>query len=126
MFFLRSGFHGLSVSDWLTPGPAALPGPSDLLEEARDAMLAVLGDAGRKKNARLALRIAGARDAHSLWATRPDLMTATSRLLGEAEAHRRLVAASVHFDSLLPGVTGSRRRRAPLTGPRARGPIPQP
>ena len=123
MFSLRSGFYSLSISDWLTPAPAAAPHPGQALDEARGAMLAVLGDAGRNTNARLARRIALARDAQSLWAMRPELMTAASKLVGEAEAHRKVLAATEHFESLLPALAGSRRRRAPLTGVRARSPI---
>ncbi len=124
MFSLRSGFSGLSISDWFSPAPPATPDASEALEQARDAMLAVLGEAGRTRNARLALRIGLACDAQSLWAMRPELMTEASKLIGEAEAHRRLVAATVSFESLLPALAGgSRRPHARLTAARARSPI---
>ena len=116
MFWLRSGLHSLSISDWLTTGSAVLSEPSDVLEDARDALLEVLGADARKKNSRLVLRIEGAQDAQSLWALRPDLMNAASRLYGEAEARRRLAQATVHFDTLLPTATGARRRRAAGVG----------
>lgn len=123
MFSLRSGFSSLPLSDWFTSAPAALPGPSQGLEDARQAMLALLREAGCDRNGRLERRIALAADAQSLWAMRPELMAAASKLLGEAEAHRRVLAATVHFEDLLPTV--ARRRRAALTGSRARGPMPQ-
>jgi hypothetical protein len=112
MFWLRSGLHSIPFSDWLASGSAPLADSSHALEDARDAMLDVLGDAGRKKNAKLALRISAAPDALALWCQRPDLMTAASRLFGEAEAVRRLAAATVHFESLLPAAAAPRRRRA--------------
>ena len=123
MFSLRSGFHSLSIPDWFSPAAPAAPDPSQALEEAREAMLAVLGEAGRHRNARLARRIALACDPQSLWAMRPELMTAASKLVGEAEAHRRVLAATVPFQSLLPALAGSRRPHARLTRARAHSPI---
>ena len=115
MDWLRSGLHSLShslpFSDWLGAPPAAPAGPSTMLEDARDAMLEVLDDVGRARNAKLVLRITAASDAHSLWALRPELMTAAARLHGEAEARRRIAAATVHFETLLPAATESQRRR---------------
>jgi hypothetical protein len=120
MFSLRSGFqslsHSLSFSDWLTPGSTPAADPSHVLEDARDAMLDVLGEDGRKNNAKLALRITAAPDALALWCQRPDLMTAASKLFGEAEAQRRMQAATVHFESLLPAAATPRRRRSPALG----------
>src|SRR3954467_9563100 len=86
MFWIRSGLHSISISDWLTAGPAVAADPSAALEDARDAMLDALGDTGRRKRAMLALRIGSAPDAHSLWELRPDLMTVASQCYGEAEA----------------------------------------
>ncbi|HEY8049934.1 MAG TPA: hypothetical protein VIE63_12220 [Ramlibacter sp.] len=116
MFWIRSGLHSISISDWLTTGHAVLSDPSDVLEDARDAMLDVLGDDAQKKQSKLVLRIESAQDAQSLWALRPDLMNAASRLYGEAEARRRLARATVHFDTLLPTATGARRRKASGVG----------
>ena len=35
MFWIRSGLHSISISDWLTAGPAIADTPSATLEDAR-------------------------------------------------------------------------------------------
>ena len=112
MFWIRSGLHSISISDWLTAGPSVVPDPCETLGEARDAMLDVLGLSGEKKHATLALRIRKAPDMHSLWAMRPDLMTAACKLYGEAEARRKLSHVTTHFDGFLPAAPGARNRKA--------------
>jgi len=110
MFWIRSGLHSISLSDWLTAGPMVVGDTTGALADVRDAMLDVLGTAGERKFAALALRIRQAEDALSLWALRPDLMTAACRLYGEAEGRRRLADLSPHFEALVPGASGSRAR----------------
>ena len=112
MFWIRSGLHSISISDWLTAGPMVMADTPAALGDVRDAMLDVLGAAGERKYATLALRIRKAGDALSLWALRPDLMTAACRLYGEAEARRRLGELSRHFEALVPGACASRARGA--------------
>jgi hypothetical protein len=111
MSWIRSGLHSISISDWLTAGPAVVPDACETLAEARDAMLEVLGAPGEKKHPTLALRIRKAPDLHSLWAMRPDLMTAACKLYGEADARRKLSHVTTHFDGLLPAASGMRRRK---------------
>jgi hypothetical protein len=114
MFWIRSGLHSISISDWLTAGPAVVPDSGAALEDAREAMLDALGDAGARKNATLALKIRKAPDFHSLWAVRPELMTAISRQSGEAEARRKLAEVTTHFETVFPGATRKRKMRASL------------
>jgi len=102
MFWIRSGLHSISISDWLTAGPAVAAAPTADLEDAREAMLEALGDAGAKKRATLALKIRSAPDAPSLWSLRGDLMTVVSQLHGELEGRRRLAAVTAEFEGLLP------------------------
>ena len=112
MFWIRSGLHSISISDWLTAGPAVVPDACETLGEARDAMLDVLGPSGERKHPTLALRIRKAPDMHSLWAMRPDLMTAACKLYGEAEGHRKLSHVTTHFEGFLPAANGGRKRKA--------------
>ena len=115
MFWIRSGLHSISISDWLTAGPAVVPDATESLGDAREAMLDVLGGPGEKKHATLALRIRSAPDMHSLWAVRPDLMTAACKLYGEAQARKHLAQVTTHFEGVLPAA-GTRKRKAAGVG----------
>jgi hypothetical protein len=110
MFWIRSGLHSISISDWLIAGPAVIPDPCESLADARGAMLDALAGPGDKKHATLALRIRNAPDLHSLWSIRTDLMTAACQLYGEAEGRKRLVQVTTHFEGLLPAA--ARKRKA--------------
>jgi len=110
MFWIRSGLHSISISDWLTAGPAVVPDPVEILADARDAMLDVLAGLGEKKHATLALRIRKAPDMHSLWAIRADLMTAACQLFGEGEARKRLAQVTTHFEGFMPAATARKRK----------------
>jgi hypothetical protein len=110
MFWIRSGLHSISISDWLTAGPTVADDPSAAIEDARQAMLEALGEAGAKKRASLALMIRTAADARSLWELRSELMTVVSQLYGEAEGRRKLAAASEPFQGLLPQACALTRR----------------
>src|SRR5207253_11182906 len=90
MFWIRSGLHSISISDWLTAGPAVAADPSCALEDARQALQDALGDAGARKRATLALRIRTAPDLHSLWELRPELMMVVSQLFGESVGRKSL------------------------------------
>jgi hypothetical protein len=111
MSWIRSGLHSISITDWLTAGPAVAADPPNGLEDVREAMLEALGEAGGRKRATLLHRIANAPDVHSLWALRPDVMDAASRLYGEAQGRQRLARATARFEGLLPqaALTSSRR-----------------
>ena len=116
MFWIRSGLHSISISDWLTAGPVVVPDPSELLDDAREAMLDALGPQGSRKYATLTLRVRRAPDAQSLWALRPDLMNVTCQLFGEGEARKRLARVTTYFESLLPMASGPRKRKAAGVG----------
>ena len=115
MFWIRSGLHSISISDWLTAGPAVAADPAAGIEDARESMLEALGEAGARKRAALALKIRSAPDVQSLWSLRGDLMTIVSQLHGESEGRRRLAAVTAQFDGLLPvaaALTSPGRRHA--------------
>ena len=109
MFWIRSGLHSMSISDWLTAGPTVAAEQSTLLDDVRDAMLDALGAAGEKKRPLLEARIRTARDAHTLWALRTELMTVVAQLHGEGEARARLASVTTQFEGLLP--LAARKRR---------------
>ncbi|MEJ6023267.1 hypothetical protein [Ramlibacter sp. PS4R-6] len=114
MFWIRSGLHSISISDWLTAGPAVAADPA-ALDEARRALQEALGEAGSKKRPTLALKIRHAPDARGLWELRADVMTVVSQLYGEAEGRRRLARATPAFASLLPqarSLTSGKRKHA--------------
>jgi hypothetical protein len=115
MFWIRSGLHSISISDWLTAGPAVAADPAADMEDAREAMLDALGEAGAKKRAALALKIRAAQDVQSLWSLRSDLMTTVSQIHGESEGRRRLAAVTAQFDGLVPAaaaLTSTLRKHA--------------
>lgn len=111
MFWIRSGLQGMSISDWLTAGPAVVASPPATLEEAREAMIQALGDAAARR-ATLHLRIRSAADARALWELRQDVMNAVSHMHGESEGRRRLAAVTEKFEGLLPVASATRRPRA--------------
>lgn len=110
MSWIRSGLHSISISDWLTAGPAIAEESPRTLDRAREAMLEALGDAGRKR-ASLQLRILSAADARSLWELRQEVMNAVSHMYGESEGLRRLAQVTERFEGLLPVASALRRRR---------------
>jgi hypothetical protein len=112
MFWIRSGLQSISISDWLTAGPAVAADPANGLEDAREALFEALGDAGGRKRATLQLRIRNAADVHVLWALRPEIMEAVAHLYGEAEGRKRLARATDRFEGLVPAsaLTSARRR----------------
>ncbi len=105
MFWIRSGLHSISISDWLTAGPAIAQEPSNGIEDAREAMLDALGDAGGRRRTALLRQIVHAPDIHALWALRPEVMDAVSHLHGESEGRRRLARATEKFAGLVPAAT---------------------
>jgi hypothetical protein len=118
MFWIRSGLHSISISDWLTAGPAVVPDAGAALEDARDALLDVLGEAGRRRRATLTLRNNTAEDAATLWALRTDVMTLACQIHGESEARRRMSEATACFEGLVPAA--AQRKRRPVTAGAAR------
>ena len=114
MFWIRSGLHSISLSDWLTAGPAVaanVVSATASIDDARRAMLDALGAAGARKRATLELRIRTARDAASLWELRSELMMVASQIHGELEGRKRLAAVTSLFDGLLPVASSARSRK---------------
>jgi hypothetical protein len=111
MFWIRSGLHSISISDWLTAGPALAGEPVGNLEDARKAMLEALGDAAARR-ASLQLRIRTAADARALWELRQEVMNAVSHMYGESEGRRRLALVTPKFEGLLAVASAPRRGRA--------------
>ena len=118
MFWIRSGLHGTSISDWLTAGPAAVPDASGALDDAREAMVEALGTQGERKFAALALRIRKSPDLNSLWAIRPDLLYAACRLYGEAEGRKKLAKVTGFFEGFLPAAVSRRRGASSIAAAR--------
>ena len=111
MSWIRSGLPSISISDWLGAGPVVASGPANGLEDARDALLDALGDAGGTRRESLLRRIASAPDVHALWAMRPEVMNASAHAHGESEGRRRLALASGKFEGLVPAAALTSRRR---------------
>jgi hypothetical protein len=117
MFWIRSGLQSISISDWLTAGPAIAEVATNGLEDVREALLEALGEAGGRRRGTLELRIRNAPDVHTLWALRPEVMDVVSHQWGESEGRRRLARATEKFEGLLPvaALTSARRRHRMTT-----------
>jgi hypothetical protein len=77
-------------------------------EDIREAMLALLGEAGIKQFPHVTRRIRYASDVQALWYLRGDLMAALAATQGEATARDRVQRITQMFDGLLPGSLTSR------------------
>ena len=107
---LRSSIYGLL-------GNPAAPTESTMenaTEDVREAMLALLGDAGSVKFVHVTRRIRYAADIQALWYLRGDLMGALAALHGERAARQQMQGISDMFQGLLPGSLSS--RPSPLVG----------
>jgi len=72
------------------------------LEDIRETMVDMLGEAGIKQHPNVARRIRQCSDAQALWYARSDLMAALASMQGEQRARTRMISLSVMFDGLLP------------------------
>ena len=81
------------------------------LEDIRDAMLAILGDAGPKQYPGTTRRIRYATDIKDLWYLRGDLMAAIAGMHSETVAREKIAAINAQFQGLLPGGLASRPSR---------------
>ena len=82
---IRSSIYGLL-------GNPAAPTESTLetgMEDIREAMLGLLGDAGPKQFPNVTRRIRYANDVQALWYLRGDLMAALAATQGEASAREK-------------------------------------
>jgi hypothetical protein len=107
---LRNSIYGLL-------GNPAAPTDSILesgLEDIREAMLALLGEAGKVQFANVTRRIRYANDIQALWYLRGDLMAALAAIRGEAAARQQVHQITRMFNGLLPGSLNS--RPSPLMG----------
>jgi hypothetical protein len=107
---IRNSIYGLL-------GHSILPSASmldDGMEDIRESMLALLGDAGHQRFPQVTRRIRYAVDIQALWYLRGDLMAALAALQGEAAARKRVQGITAMFRGLLPGSLNS--RPSPLVG----------
>jgi hypothetical protein len=107
---LRNSIYGLL-------GNPAAPTDSILesgLEDIREAMLGLLGEAGKTQFANVTRRIRYANDIQALWYLRGDLMAALAATKGEAAARQQVHGITQMFNGLLPGSLNS--RPSPLMG----------
>jgi hypothetical protein len=95
------------------------PAPSESIlesgvEDIREAMLALLAEAGGKQFANVTRRVRYANDVQGLWYLRGDLMAALASTQGEAAAREKVQRVTQMFRGLLPGSLNS--RPSPLMG----------
>jgi hypothetical protein len=107
---LRSSIYGL-LGNPVAPSESMLESGT---EDIREAMLAVLGDAGPKHFPQITRRIRYANDIQALWYLRGDLMAALAAVHGEMAARQKLASITEMFQGLLPG--GLNSRPSPLVG----------
>lgn len=84
------------------------------MEDIRESMLALLGNAGFKQFPQVTRRIRYASDVQALWYLRGDLMAAVAAIDGELAARQRLASVTPMFQGLLPNSLNS--RPSPLVG----------
>jgi hypothetical protein len=107
---IRSSIYGLL-------GNPAGPTESTLehsTEDIREAMLALLDEAGPKQFPNVTRRVRYANDVQALWYLRGDLMAALAATQGEAAARQKIQQITQMFHGLLPGSLTS--RPSPLMG----------
>lgn len=107
---LRSSIYGLLGAS-VPPTDSAL---ENGVEDVRDTMLALLGEAGLKKFPALTRRLRYAADIQALWYLRGDLMGALAAMHGERAAREQLASVTEMFKGLVPGSLHS--RPSPLVG----------
>jgi len=107
---LRSSLYGLLGS----PVPPSDSVMENAIEDVRETMLDLLGDAGPKNYAALTRRLRYAADIQALWYLRGDLMAALAEMHGERAAREHIEQVTRMFKGLLPG--GLHSRPSPLVG----------
>jgi len=107
---LRSSIYGL-LGACVPPTDSAM---ENGLEDVRETMLALLGEAGFKKFPALTRRLRYAADIQALWYLRGDLMGALAAMHGERPAREQLARVTEMFKGLVPGSLHS--RPSPLVG----------
>ena len=107
---IRNSIYGL-LGNPVTPSDSELEAAT---EDIREAMLALLGEAGGKQFATATRRVRYASDLQALWYLRGDLLAALAAVHGEAAARKKVQQITRMFDGLLPGSLNS--RPSPLMG----------
>src|SRR5690349_19880658 len=97
-----------SISGLLRPREPSESVLENGLEDIRESMLVVLGDAGAKEYPATVRRIRYATDIQDLWYLRGDLMGVLAKLHGETIAREKLASINAQFQGLLPGGLNSR------------------
>lgn len=107
---LRNSIYGL-LGNPVTPSDSVLETGT---EDIREAMLALLGQAGTKQFANVTRRVRYANDIQALWYLRGDVLAALAATQGEMTARQKIQQVTRMFDGLLPGSLTS--RPSPLMG----------
>lgn len=107
---LRNSIYGL-LGNPATPSDSVLETGT---EDIREAMLALLGQAGSKQFANVTRRVRYANDIQALWYLRGDVLAALAATHGELAARQKIQQVTRMFDGLLPGSLTS--RPSPLMG----------
>lgn len=107
---LRNSIYGL-LGNPVTPSDSVLESGT---EDIREAMLALLGQAGTKQFANVTRRVRYANDIQALWYLRGDVLAALAATQGEMAAREKIQQITRMFDGLLPGSLTS--RPSPLMG----------
>lgn len=107
---LRSSIYGLLGAS-VPPSDSVM---ENAIEDVRETMLAMLGEAGIKQYPALTRRLRYAADIQALWYLRGDLMGALAAMRGERIAREQLASVTQMFKGLVPGSLHS--RPSPLVG----------
>ena len=107
---LRSSIYGLLGAS-VPPSDSVM---ENAIEDVRETMLAMLGEAGIKQYPALTRRLRYAADIQALWYLRGDLMGALAAMHGERIAREQLASVTEMFKGLIPGSLHS--RPSPLVG----------
>lgn len=107
---IRTSIYGL-LGNPVAPSDSVLETGT---EDIREAMLALLGQAGSKQFANVTRRVRYANDVQALWYLRGDLMAALAATQGEATARQKVQQITRMFQGLIPGSLNS--RPSPLMG----------
>ena len=107
---LKQSIYGL-LGNPVMPSASALEAGT---EDIREAMLALLAQAGGRQFANVTRRVRYANDVQALWYLRGDLMAALAATQGEATARQKVQQITRMFQGLIPGSLNS--RPSPLMG----------
>ena len=101
---LRNSIYGL-LGNPVVPTESVL---EESTEDIREAMLALLEDAGPRQFANVTRRVRYANDVQALWYLRGDVMVALAASEGEAAARSKVQRITRMFSGLMPGSLNSR------------------